>query len=107
MFAAGSPSTLRDGLFQHELGHGGMNLTRTFNGFNIRTYSSPEDYEKLLTNKNGQLAVEVEDYRKNLFPRLNGIILTIGAFPTSRSTSQAAADESSQRTASSQRTNST
>ena len=75
------PVHARHGLFQHELGHGGMNLTRTFNGFNIRTYSSPEDYEKLLTNKNGQLAVEVEDYRKNLFPRLNGIILTIGRIP--------------------------
>src|SRR5271157_2727284 len=69
------------GLFQNELGQGGMNLTRTFKGFNIRKYTSPEDYEKLLVNRRGQLPPDIEEYRNHLFPRINGIILTIGRIP--------------------------
>lgn len=71
----------KPGLFKHELGAGGQNLTRTWKGFNFKVYSGPEDYEKLLIAKSGALPDAIEEYRSKLFPRLNGIILTIGRIP--------------------------
>ena len=79
------PSHNRPGLFEESLGRGGTNLTRTSSGFNIRRYTDREDYEKLLTDKNGKFPKEVKEsineYRDRLFPRINGILLTIGRIP--------------------------
>ena len=75
----------RPGLFDESLGRGGTNLTQTWKGFNTCLYVDAEDYEKLLTGKNGEFskAVEesIEEYRERLFPRINGILLTIGQIP--------------------------
>ena len=72
----------RPGLFDEALGRGGTNLTRTWKGFNIRLYADSEDYEKLLIGRNGRLSSEsIQDYRERLFPRINGILLTIGRIP--------------------------
>ena len=76
------PQQDRPGLFDESLGRGGTNLTRTWSGFNTCLYDDAEDYEKLLTDKNGEFpkAVKesIEEYRKRLFPRINGILLAIG-----------------------------
>lgn len=70
------PSTFND-----KLGRGGSNLERT-DGFNILTFDSVEDYESLITNKRGNLPTDnIEIYRKNLFPKINAIYLTIGRIP--------------------------
>jgi anti-sigma regulatory factor (Ser/Thr protein kinase) len=72
----------RPGLFDESLGRGGTNLTRTWKGFNTCLYVDAEDYEKLLTDKNGEfpkvVKESIEEYRERLFPRINGILLTIG-----------------------------
>ena len=70
------------GLYDDQLGRGGTNLTRTSRGFNTCLYTDGEGYEKLITNKKGEFSKTVkesiEEYREKLFPRINGIILTIG-----------------------------
>lgn len=80
------PQQNRPGLYHEALGRGGMNLTRTWKGFNLCSYFDTEDYEKLLTNKNGEFpkAVKesIKEYREKLFPRINGILLTIGHIPS-------------------------
>lgn len=75
------PAQERPGLFRHELGAGGKNLTRTWKGFNCKVYNGPEDYEKLLLGRNSTLPDAIAEYRTKLFPRINGIILTIGRVP--------------------------
>lgn len=76
----------RPGLFKESLGRGGTNLTRTWRGFNLRHYRDDEDYEKLITDKNGEIPKSVREsiveYKEKLFPRINGISLTIGHIPT-------------------------
>ena len=76
----------RPGLFDEALGRGGTNLTRTWKGFNIRLYADNEDYERLLIDKNGKFPKTVQEsikeYRERLFPRINGILLTIGNIPS-------------------------
>lgn len=75
----------RPGLYREALGRGGTNLTRTWKGFNFSSYFDKEDYEKLLTNTRGELPKTVresiKEYREKLFPRINGILLTIGHIP--------------------------
>lgn len=75
----------RPGLFHVPLGRGGTNLTRTLKGFNVLSYSDSEDYEKLLTDKRGNISniarESIQEYRERLFPRINGIFLTIGRIP--------------------------
>ena len=75
----------RPGLFHEALGRGGTNLTRTWKGFNFCSYFDREDYEKLLTNKHGELpkavTESIKEYKEKLFPRINGILLTIGHIP--------------------------
>ena len=75
----------RPGSYDLSLGRGGENLTKTWKGFNFRSYFDAEDYEKLLTNKHGELPKgvqeSIEEYREKLFPRINGILLTIGQIP--------------------------
>ena len=75
----------RPGLYSESLGRGGTNLTRTWKGFNVLLYVDREDYERLLTGKNGEFSETVlesiQEYRERLFPRINGIILTIGRIP--------------------------
>ena len=79
------PQQNRPGLFHEALGRGGTNLTRTWKGFNFCRYFDTEDFEKLLTNKNGELPKTVKEsikeYREKLFRRINGILLTIGHIP--------------------------
>ena len=67
-------------LFGEKLGDGGTNLLRT-DGFNVRLFASVEEYESLLRNSKGRLPANVDDYRKRLFPHINGILLTIGRIP--------------------------
>ena len=75
----------RPGLYDESLGRGGTNLTRTWRGFNIQRFADAEDYEKLVTNKNGEfpttVKASIEEYREKLFPLVNGIYLTIGRIP--------------------------
>ncbi len=75
----------RPGLFGVALGRGGTNLTRTVKGLNVLSYTDEEDYEKLLTDKSGKIAKladeSIEEYRERLFPRINGIYLSIGRIP--------------------------
>ena len=75
------PSQNQPGLYDHALGRGGMNLDRTWRGFNVRLYADTEDYEKLITDRRGNLPSKIEEYRERLFPKINGIILTIGRIP--------------------------
>ena len=79
------PQQNRPGLFRESLGRGGTNLTSTWRGFNTCLYTDAEDYEKLLTDKNGEfpkvVKESIEEYRERLFPRINGIRLTIGQIP--------------------------
>ena len=79
------PQQNRPGLYREALGRGGTNLTRTWKGFNFSSYFDTEDYEKLLTNKDGELPKTVresiKEYREKLFPKINGILLTIGHIP--------------------------
>ena len=75
----------RMGLFDLQLGWGGRDLPRTSRGFNILVYKNVEDYERLVTRENGSFPKSVEDslpeYKKSLFPKINGIFLTIGRIP--------------------------
>ncbi len=79
------PQQDRPGLFDQSLGRGGTNLTRTWKGFNTCLYADAEDYEKLITDKNGKLPKgmkeSIKKYKEMLFPRINGILLTIGQIP--------------------------
>lgn len=75
------PTHDKPGLYYLPLGKGGTNLDRTWKGFNIELYTHGEDYEKLLTNKQGRLPDAIKEYRERLFPLINGIILTIGRIP--------------------------
>ena len=75
------PNQTQPGLFDHALGKGGMNLDRTWRGFNVRFYADAEDYESLITDRRGNLPDKIEEYRERLFPKINGIILTIGRIP--------------------------
>lgn len=75
------PPHNRPGEFKLPLGHGGTNLTRAARGFNFCRYENAEDYEKLLIDKNGGVPSDVGEYRDRLFPRINGILLTIGRIP--------------------------
>ena len=79
------PSQERPGLYDESLGRGGTNLTRTWRGFNIQRFADREDYEKLVTGKNGEFPKAVKEsigeYREKLFPLINGIYLTIGRIP--------------------------
>jgi len=75
------PTHAKPGLFQEPLGRGGRDLSRTFKGFDILLYAGQTDYEKLITNEKGELPDNIGEYREKLFPRINGIILTIGRIP--------------------------
>ena len=75
----------RIGLFNIQLGSAGKDLPRTSRGFNTLMYKNAEDYERLVTGENGSFPKSVEDslpeYRRSLFPKINGIFLTIGRIP--------------------------
>lgn len=72
----------RPGFFDLPLGPGGESLPRVAKGVNQLLFVGADDYELLLTNKKGNLPAAIEDYRKWLFPNMNGIILTIGRIGT-------------------------
>lgn len=75
------PTHAKPGVFHDALGRGGSGLSRTYRGFDILQYAGQEDYEKLVTDGRGNLPENIEEYREKLFPRINGIILTIGRIP--------------------------
>ena len=75
------PAQAKLGIFHEKLGKGGQNLSRTFKGFDIQVYAAPEEYEQLVTDERGNLPDNIEEYREKLFPKINGIILTIGRIP--------------------------
>ncbi len=60
------------------LGDGGTNLSRTRLGFNRTEYSTPEEWELLLTDARGRVSDQIDMLREKLFPKLNSITLTIG-----------------------------
>lgn len=60
------------------LGDGGENLTRAASQINVTTYTRPDEFEQLVTNKRGRPAKDLEDYKRLLFPRIRSITLTIG-----------------------------
>ena len=80
------PSQERPGLYDESLGRGGTNLIRTWRGFNIQRFADREDYEKLLTGKDGEISKlakeSIGEYREKLFPLINGIYLSIGRIPS-------------------------
>jgi len=63
------------------LGEGGTNIAKTKLGFNVTTYTTPDEYESLLFNARGKPSDQVENFRKLLFPKINKITLTIGRIP--------------------------
>ena len=73
------------GLFNLHLGWGGKDLPRTSRGFNTLVFKNQEEYERLLKGVNGNISSQIEkslqEYRDNLFPKINGIYLTIGRIP--------------------------
>ena len=75
----------RPGLFKLPLGPGGTSLSRVARGFNSLLYNSAADYEQLLIGRNGQFPPKVNEsiteYREKLFPKINGIFLTIARIP--------------------------
>ncbi|MFF4361566.1 ATP-binding protein [Streptomyces sp. NPDC001604] len=71
-------SKRRPVLTDRELANGGRGLVRTDLGFNRTSYSSPDEYELLLTNARGEISGDVETYRRRLWPRINSIALTVG-----------------------------
>jgi hypothetical protein len=67
-------------LFSDKLGRGGENLQRT-DGFNSLIFNDSTGYESLLLNKKGNLPNDIDTYKKDLFPLINKINLTIGRIP--------------------------
>ena len=73
------------GLFNIQLGWGGKDLPRTARGFNTLVYKNKDEYERLLIGENGKMVSQIQnslqEYRDKLFPKINGIYLTIGRIP--------------------------
>ena len=63
------------------LGDGGTNLSKTKLGFNRTEYSTPDDWELLLTDARGRKSDQLEFLSEKLFPKLNSVTLTIGRIP--------------------------
>ena len=80
-----APKGYRIGSYEIPLGPGGASLPLVADGFNTLCFNTPEDYEQLVTGANGQHPTEVRksinEYRKDLFPNINGIYLTIARIP--------------------------
>lgn len=72
-------------IFEDQLGRAGRNMQRTSDGFNHLTLTEPAQFKALLENARGQYSSEVqgwmEEFETRLFPRINGITLTIGHIP--------------------------
>jgi hypothetical protein len=80
-WASPAPAASKPGLAHDALGDGGQNLTRHFRAFNELVLTTPAQYESLLRNARGNLPSNIDEYRSNLFPRINGLVLTIGRIP--------------------------
>lgn len=81
---AWSPPNRRLSVFQDRLGRGGENLTQTAQGLNHLRLTDPEDFKRLLENRRGgygQAAPWIDEFERLLFPKINGISLTIGRIP--------------------------
>ena len=80
-----APQGINIGSSSVPLGPGGTNLHRAARNFNILFFKNPEDYKKLLIGKNedfsSQMEEPIEEYETKLFPKINGIILTICRTP--------------------------
>ncbi len=71
-------------IFHDRLGRGGENLTRTDQGLNHVILTEPEEYKLLLENRRGGFgpaAPWIDEFERLLFPKINGITLTIGRIP--------------------------
>jgi hypothetical protein len=80
-----SPADRRLSVFHDQLGRGGENMTRTNQAFNHIALTDPDAYKRLLENRRGTYSTEVrgwmDEFERLLFPRINGITLTIGHIP--------------------------
>ena len=72
------PNQARPGLFEDQLGRGGRNLSPTHKGFNRLVFAEKEEYKRLISDRRGRMPNDIDEYEKHLFPRINGIVLTIG-----------------------------
>ncbi|MET8658037.1 ATP-binding protein [Streptomyces griseus] len=68
-------------LYGQNLGAGGVDLPKVQNGFNVTEYRTAADLELLLTNARGKLPEEIESFKRNLFPRINFVRLTVARIP--------------------------
>ena len=75
----------RLGVFKLPLGPGGTSLPRVARGFNTLCFNSVLDYEQLLMGRDGQfprrVRESIDEYKEKLFPKINGIFLTIARIP--------------------------
>ncbi|GHC74532.1 ATP-binding protein [Streptomyces violaceochromogenes] len=67
--------------YAQNLGAGGSDLFKVQNGFNVTEYRSDSDFEQLLTNARGRLPGDIETLRRNLFPKINFVRLTVARIP--------------------------
>lgn len=72
------------GLTHDSLGNGGSNLVRHQRAVNEVDFATAEGYESLLKNSAGNFLSDsrIDEFRSSLFPKINGIALTIGRVPT-------------------------
>lgn len=72
-------------VFDDQLGRGGRNMQRTAQAFNHLTLTDTDDFKKLLLNARGGYSNEaqgwMDEFERLLFPKINGITLTIGHIP--------------------------
>lgn len=72
-------------VFDDQLGRGGQNMQRTAQAFNHITLTDPDQYKRLLENARGGYSTDarawMDEFEQRLFPRINGITLTIGHIP--------------------------
>lgn len=80
-----APRGTHIGSSTRQLGPGGTNLFPAANSFNTVFYNNPEEYKQLLVGQNEQLSREakksIHEYETKLFPKINGIVLTIARIP--------------------------
>lgn len=63
------------------LGEGGTNIVKTKLGFNVTTYTRPEEFESLLVSARGQYSPDLDRFRRLLWPKMNRVTLCIGRIP--------------------------
>jgi hypothetical protein len=78
-------SARRLSVFDDQLGRGGQNMQRTAQAFNHITLTTADQYKRLLENARGGYSADARawmtEFEARLFPRINGITLTLGHIP--------------------------